>query len=69
MFAINLQSVSQFSATLNKQLSKAQASQVAQWKESACQCWRSLEGCSSQGHEAEHACMKVEGDGLVAINW
>ena len=30
---------------------------------------RSLEGCSPWGYMTEHAGMRVEGDGLVAINW
>ena len=30
---------------------------------------RSLVGCSPWGYMTEHACMRVEGDGLVAINW
>ena len=30
---------------------------------------RSLEGYSPWGYMAEHACLRVEGDGLVAINW
>ena len=30
---------------------------------------RSLVGCSSWGYMTEHACMRVEGDELVAINW
>ena len=30
---------------------------------------RSLAGCSPCGYMTEHACMRVEGDGLVAINW
>ena len=29
---------------------------------------RSLAGCSPWGYMTEHVCMKVEGDGLVAIN-
>ena len=30
---------------------------------------RSLEGCSPWGYMTEHTDMRVEGDGLVAINW
>ena len=30
---------------------------------------RSLAGCSPWGYMTEHVCMRVEGDGLVAINW
>ena len=30
---------------------------------------RSLVDCSPWDYMPEHACMKVEGDGLVAINW
>ena len=30
---------------------------------------RSLAGCSQWGYMIEHACMRVEGDGLIAINW
>ena len=30
---------------------------------------RSLAGCSPWGYMTEHACMRVEGDGLIAINW
>ena len=30
---------------------------------------RSLAGCSPWGYMTEHACMKVEGEGLVAINY
>ena len=30
---------------------------------------RSLAGCSPWGYITEHVCMRVEGDGLVAINW
>ena len=30
---------------------------------------RSLTGCSPWGYMPEHTCMRVEGDGLVAINW
>ena len=30
---------------------------------------RSLAGCSPWGYMTEHVCMRVEGHGLVAINW
>ena len=30
---------------------------------------RSLAGCSPWGYMTEHVCMRVEGDGLLAINW
>ena len=30
---------------------------------------RSLGGCSLWGYMTEHVCMRVEGDGLVAIKW
>ena len=30
---------------------------------------RSLAGCSPWGYMTEHTCMRVEGDGLIAINW
>ena len=30
---------------------------------------RSLVGCSPWGYMTEHVCTRVEGDGLVAINW
>ena len=30
---------------------------------------RSLAGCSPRGYMTEHVCIRVEGDGLVAINW
>ena len=30
---------------------------------------RILAGCSPRGYMTEHVCMRVEGDGLVAINW
>ena len=30
---------------------------------------RSLVGCSLRGYMTEHAGMRVEGDGLVTINW
>ena len=30
---------------------------------------RSLAGCSPWGYMTEHVCMRVEGDGLAAINW
>ena len=30
---------------------------------------RSLAGCSPWGYMTEHVCMRVDGDGLVAINW
>ena len=30
---------------------------------------RSLVGCSPWGYMTEYVCMRVEGDGLVAINW
>ena len=30
---------------------------------------RSLAGYNPWGYMTEHACMRVEGDGLVAINW
>ena len=30
---------------------------------------RSLAGCSPWSYKTEHVCMRVEGDGLVAINW
>ena len=30
---------------------------------------RSLVGCSPWGYMTEHVCMRVEGHGLVAINW
>ena len=30
---------------------------------------RSLVGCSPWGYMTEHVCMRVEADGLVAINW
>ena len=30
---------------------------------------RSLAGCSPWGYMTEHVCMRVEGDGLVAMNW
>ena len=30
---------------------------------------RSLAGCSPWGYMTEHVCMRVEGLGLVAINW
>ena len=30
---------------------------------------RSLAGSSPWGYMTEHACTRVEGDGLVAINW
>ena len=30
---------------------------------------RSLTGCSPWGYMTEPVCMRVEGDGLVAINW
>ena len=30
---------------------------------------RNLVGCSPWGYKTEHACMGVEGDKLVAINW
>ena len=30
---------------------------------------RSLEGCRLQGYITEYACMRVEGNRLVAINW
>ena len=30
---------------------------------------RSLAGCSPWGYMTEHVCRRVEGEGLVAINW
>ena len=30
---------------------------------------RSLASCSPWGYMTEHVCTRVEGDGLVAINW
>ena len=30
---------------------------------------RSLVGCSPWGYMTEHVCMRLEGHGLVAINW
>ena len=30
---------------------------------------KSLVGYSPQGYMTEHACMRVEGDGLVAVSW
>ena len=30
---------------------------------------RSLAGCSPWGYMTKHVCMRVEGHGLVAINW
>ena len=30
---------------------------------------RSLAGCSPWGYVTEQVCMRMEGDGLVAINW
>ena len=30
---------------------------------------RRLAGCSPWGYTTEHVCVRVEGDGLVAINW
>ena len=30
---------------------------------------RILAGCRPWGYMTEHVCMRVEGDGLVAINW
>ena len=30
---------------------------------------RSLAGCSPWGYTTEHVCTRVEGDGLVALNW
>jgi len=30
---------------------------------------RNLAGCSPWGYMTEHVCMRVEGDGVVAINW
>ena len=30
---------------------------------------KSLAGCSPWGYMTEHVCMRMEGDGLVAIKW
>ena len=31
--------------------------------------WKSLTGCNPWSYMTEHVCMRLEGDGLIAINW
>ena len=38
---------------------------ILAWKSSGTE---ELAGCSPWGYKTEHACMRVEGDGLVAVN-